>query len=84
MFVLFFVWLMPTVATSSYGLALPAIFGLATSVPLLVMLGLIHLFDAKRLIMRTSMKMGRVIQMVAGFILIILGITDTITYWGLY
>ncbi|MEX3745594.1 urease accessory protein UreH domain-containing protein [Lysinibacillus xylanilyticus] len=84
MFVLFFVWLMPTVATSSYGLVLPAIFGLATSVPLLVMLGLIHLFDAKRLIMRTSMKMGRVTQIVAGVILIILGITDTITYWGLY
>lgn len=84
MFVLFFVWLMPTVATSSYGVVLPAIFGIATSVPLLVMLGLIHLFDAKRFIMRTSMKMGRVIQIVAGVILIILGGADTITYWGLY
>ncbi|MEB2282432.1 sulfite exporter TauE/SafE family protein [Lysinibacillus xylanilyticus] len=83
MFVLFFVWLMPTVATSSYGVILPAIFGIATSVPLLVMLGLIHLFDAKRFIMRTSMKMGRVIQIVAGVMLIIIGVADTITYWGL-
>ncbi|TQR37134.1 sulfite exporter TauE/SafE family protein [Lysinibacillus sphaericus] len=83
MFVLFFVWLMPTVATSSYGVVLPAIFGIATSVPLLVMLGLIHLFDAKRFIMRTSMKMGRVIQIVAGVMLIIIGVADTITYWGL-
>ncbi|MCL1694500.1 sulfite exporter TauE/SafE family protein [Lysinibacillus sp. BPa_S21] len=84
MFVLFFVWLMPTVATSSYGLILPAIFGIATSGPLLVMLGLIHLFGAKRFIMRTSMRMGRVIQNVAGVILIFIGISDTITYWGLY
>ncbi|MFB7159121.1 sulfite exporter TauE/SafE family protein [Lysinibacillus sp. NPDC056232] len=84
MFVLFFVWLMPPVATSSYGVVLPAIFGIATSVPLLVMLGLIHFFDAKRFIMRTSMKMGRVIQIVAGVILIFIGVTDTITYWGLY
>jgi len=84
MFVLFFVWLMPTVATSSYGLVLPAIFGVATSVPLLVILGLIHLFDAKRFIMRTSMKMGRIIQIGAGVVLIIIGVTDTITYWGLY
>ncbi|MGE8035905.1 sulfite exporter TauE/SafE family protein [Lysinibacillus sp. NPDC093692] len=84
MFVLFFVWLMPTVVTSSYGVVLPAVFGIATSVPLLVMLGLIHLFDAKRSIMRTSMKMGRVIQVVAGIILILIGLTDTIIYWGLY
>ncbi|MFJ8099968.1 sulfite exporter TauE/SafE family protein [Lysinibacillus sp. NPDC096212] len=84
MFVLFFVWLMPTVVTSSYGVVLPAIFGIATSVPLLVMLGLIHFFDAKRFIMRTSMKMGRVIQIVAGVILIIIGVADAITYWGLY
>ncbi|MEY9974151.1 cytochrome c-type biogenesis protein [Lysinibacillus sp. RC46] len=84
MFVLFFVWLMPTVVSSSYGVVLPAIFGIATSVPLLVMLGLIHFFDAKRFIMRTSMKMGRVIQIVAGVILIIIGVADTITYWGLY
>ncbi|MFJ7981648.1 sulfite exporter TauE/SafE family protein [Lysinibacillus xylanilyticus] len=83
MFVLFFVWLMPTVVTSSYGVVLPAIFGIATSVPLLVILGLIHLFDAKRFIMRTSMKMGRVIQIVAGVILSIIGVADTITYWGL-
>jgi len=75
---------MPTVVTSSYGVVLPAVFGIATSMPLLVMLGLIHLFDAKRFIMRTSMKMGSVIQIVAGAILIIIGVTDTITYWGLY
>lgn len=81
MFVLFFAWLMPLVASVSYGLLLPSIFGIATSIPLLVMLLLIYLLDAKRLVLRTSMKVGRVIQIVAGLLLIFIGITDTITYW---
>lgn len=83
MFVLFFVWLMPLVASASYGLLLPSIFGVATAVPLIIMLLLIYVFDAKRLILRKSMKMGRAIQMTAGILLILIGITDTITYWGM-
>lgn len=83
MFVLFFVWLMPLVASTSYGLLLPSIFGVATAVPLIIMLLLINVLDAKRLILRKSMKMGRAIQMTAGILLILIGITDTITYWGM-
>ncbi|WP_320940347.1 sulfite exporter TauE/SafE family protein [Lysinibacillus capsici] len=83
MFVLFFVWLMPLVASTSYGLLLPSIFGVATAVPLIIMLLLINVLDAKRLILRKSMKMGRAIQMIAGILLILIGITDTITYWGM-
>ncbi|MED4699710.1 sulfite exporter TauE/SafE family protein [Lysinibacillus capsici] len=83
MFVLFFVWLMPLVASASYGLLLPSIFGVATAVPLIIMLLLIYVFDAKRLILRKSMKMGRAIQLTAGILLILIGITDTITYWGM-
>ncbi len=83
MFVLFFVWLMPIVTNTTYGFILPSIFGVATSIPLLIMLLFIYLFDAKRLILRTSMKMGRVIQKVAGILLLLLGIVDTITYWGI-
>lgn len=83
MFVLFFVWLMPLVASTSYGLLLPSIFGVATAVPLIIMLLLIYVFDAKRIILRKSMKMGRAIQMTAGILLILIGITDTITYWSM-
>ncbi len=83
MFVLFFVWLMPTVVSTSYGLVLPAIFGVATSIPLKIILGLIWYFDVRGLIMKKSMKVGRVIQRVAGVMLIIIGIFDTITYWGI-
>lgn len=83
MFVLFFVWLMPLVVTTSYGLVLPVVFGVATSLPLIVLFLLIWLFDAKRLIMKKSMKAGRIVQRLAGAILIIIGIADTITYWGI-
>ncbi|ARF16833.1 sulfite exporter TauE/SafE family protein [Sporosarcina ureae] len=83
MFVLFFVWLMPLVLTTSYGFILPAAFGIATSLPLIVLFLLLWFFDAKRLIMKNSMKVGRIIQRLAGAILIFIGIIDTITYWGI-
>ncbi|WP_249645803.1 MULTISPECIES: sulfite exporter TauE/SafE family protein [unclassified Lysinibacillus] len=83
MFVLFFVWLMPIVASTSYGFILPSIFGVATAVPLIIMLLLLYVFNAKRLIVRTSMKMGRSMQMIAGLLLLLVGMIDTITYWGL-
>ncbi len=83
MFVLFFLWLMPLVATTSYGFILPAVFGFATSIPLLALFFLIWLFDAKKLIMKKSMKVGRIIQRMSGMFLIIIGVADTITYWGM-
>ncbi|MCK1998340.1 sulfite exporter TauE/SafE family protein [Psychrobacillus psychrodurans] len=83
MFVLFFVWLMPTVVSTSYGFILPAAFGIATSIPLILLFVFIWLFDAKRLIMKNSMKIGGIIQKIAGVILIIIGVFDTITYWGI-
>ncbi len=81
MFVLFFVWLMPTVVSTSYGFILPAVFGIATSIPLILLFVFIWLFDAKRLIMKKSMKFGRIVQRIAGFILVVIGLLDTITYW---
>ncbi|KAA0965309.1 sulfite exporter TauE/SafE family protein [Sporosarcina sp. ANT_H38] len=83
MFVIFFLWLMSAVVTTSYGFVLPAVFGIATSLPLLLLFLLIWLFDAKRLIMKRSIKVGRVIQRFAGVVLVILGVLDTITYWGI-
>lgn len=83
MFVIFFLWLMPVVVTTSYGLVLPAVFGIATSLPLLVLFFLIWLFDAKRLIMKRSMKVGKIVQRFAGVVLVILGVLDTVTYWGI-
>ena len=83
MFVLFFFWLMPLVMSTSYGFVLPAVFGIATSLPLIILFLLLWIFDAKRLIMRRSMKVGRVVQRIAGVFLIIIGLVDTITYWDI-
>ncbi|MHA6258487.1 cytochrome c biogenesis CcdA family protein [Sporosarcina sp. CAU 1771] len=83
MFVIYFVWLMPLVVTNSYGFVLPAVFGVATSLPLILLFILIWIFDAKRLIMKRSMRIGRIVQRFAGVTLIIIGIMDTITFWGI-
>lgn len=83
MFVLFFVWLMPTVVSTSYGIVLPLIFGVATSIPLFIILGLIWYFDIKGLILKRSKNIGMIIQKFSGITLIIIGILDSITYWGL-
>lgn len=83
MFVIFFLWLMPVVAATSYGVILPTVFGIATSIPLILLFFLIWIFDAKRLIMKRSRKVGAIIQQVAGVLLVIIGVLDTVTYWGI-
>lgn len=83
MFVLFFVWLMPIVSSTSYGLVLPAVFGIATSFPLILLFLMIWLFETDRRIMRKSVKIGRAIQRIAGLLLVLIGLFDTLTYWGM-
>lgn len=83
MFVLFFVWLMPTVVLTSYGLLLPGVFGIATAIPLILLILLIRAFNTQKMIMKNSRKVGKVVQLIAGAILIIIGVFDTITYWGI-
>ncbi|WP_188456529.1 urease accessory protein UreH domain-containing protein [Virgibacillus oceani] len=81
MFILFFVTLMPIVLQTSYGVVLPSIFGLGTSVPLLFAIFLIWYFELGGKFMRKGRKAGQVVQRVAGWLLIMLGILDTLTYW---
>ncbi|WP_262173207.1 sulfite exporter TauE/SafE family protein [Saccharococcus sp. Marseille-Q5394] len=83
MFVLFFVWLMPVVSSTSYGFVLPAVFGIATSFPLIILFLIIWVFETDRRIMRKSVKIGRVIQRLAGLLLVLIGLFDTLTYWGI-
>lgn len=82
MFILFFGWLMPIVSTTSYGLALPAVFGIATAFPLILLVAFIWFFDVDQRMMRKSVKIGRVIQKSAGVLLILIGLLDTVTYWS--
>ncbi|MCP8616345.1 urease accessory protein UreH domain-containing protein [Salirhabdus salicampi] len=81
MFILFFMMLMPIVLSTSYGAVLPLIFGLGTSIPFLSAIFLIWYFDLGGKFMKQSKKFGEIVHKLAGWILIILGILDTMTYW---
>src|SRR5690625_1955551 len=81
MFVLFILSLMPVVLSTSYGVILPAVFGIGTSLPLLLVVFLIWYFGASGAILKRSRKIGAITQKLAGVLLIIIGIFDTLTYW---
>lgn len=82
MFVLFFVTLMPLVLQSSYGVILPAVFGIGTSIPLIGFLLIIWFLGIDGSLLKRSRRFGKTVQKTAGVILIIIGLLDTITYWG--
>ncbi|MFD1851805.1 MULTISPECIES: cytochrome c biogenesis CcdA family protein [Bacillaceae] len=81
MFILFILTLMPVVLTTSYGVILPSIFAIGTSLPLILVIFLIWYFGASGVILKKSRKIGAVTQKVAGVILLVIGIFDTLTYW---
>ncbi|WP_019156592.1 MULTISPECIES: urease accessory protein UreH domain-containing protein [Bacillaceae] len=82
MFVLFFVTLMPATISVSYGVILPAIFAIGTSLPLLITLFLIWYFELSgKLVKKKGRKIGVIVQKLAGITLLILGVLDTLTYW---
>jgi cytochrome c-type biogenesis protein len=82
MFMLFFVTLMPLVLQSSYGMVLPAIFGIGTSIPLIGLLLITWLLGIDGSLLKKSRRFGTIVQKTAGFILFLIGLLDTITYWG--
>jgi cytochrome c biogenesis protein CcdA len=83
MFVLFFVTLMPIVLSSSYGFILPTVFAFGTAIPLLISILLIWYLGGSGVLMKKGRKVGTVIQRIAGFVILLLGILDAITYWFL-
>jgi len=83
MFVLFFVTLMPVVLSSTYGFILPPIFAIGTAIPLLIFIFIIWFLGGSGVIMKKGRKFGMVIQRIAGILMFLLGIFDTLTYWSL-
>lgn len=81
MFILYFMTLMPVVLTTSYGILLPFVFGIGTSLPLLLVIFLIWYFGASGVILKKSRTIGAITQKIAGGLLLIIGIFDTLTYW---
>lgn len=83
MFILFFVTLMPVVLSSSYGFILPSIFAFGTALPLILFIFIIWYLGGGGVLMKKGRKFGVIIQRIAGFIMLLLGIMDSITYWSL-
>ncbi|UOR12051.1 urease accessory protein UreH domain-containing protein [Halobacillus amylolyticus] len=81
MFILFFMTLMPVVLSTSYGVILPPVFAIGTSIPLLLSIFIIWYFELGGKFMKQGRKIGSVVQRIAGWILIIIGLLDTLTYW---
>lgn len=81
MFSLFFLTLMPIVLSTSYGAILPTIFGIGTSIPVILLVIFVSYLGLDGLLMRKSRKIGSIIQKVAGGVFVFLGVLDTLSYW---
>lgn len=81
MFVLFFATLMPLVFSTSYGVLLPGIFAVGTSVPVIFFIIILWYLGFSGAFMRKGKQAGRYVQKAAGIVMVFLGIIDTITYW---
>ncbi|WP_336775255.1 urease accessory protein UreH domain-containing protein [Paenibacillus sp. MMO-58] len=83
MVLLFFGWMMPVAMQSSYGFILPSVFAVGTALPLLLFFALVIGFGLERTAMKKAKKWGNMIYKISGIFLIVLGISDTITYWAI-
>lgn len=83
MFVLFFVTLMPVVIGSNYGVILPGIFALGTSMPLFIAIFLIWYYGVSGVVIKKGKRLGIIIHKTSGWIMVFIGLLDTITYWSL-
>lgn len=82
MFALFFFTLMPIVISTPYGAVLPSIFGIGTSIPVIILVIIMSYLGMDGLLMKKSRKLGTYVQKGAGIVLILLGVLDTVTYWA--
>lgn len=82
MFVLFFITLMPMAISVNYGMIMPPIFAIGTSLPLIIAVFLIWYLELGGRLMKKGRRMGAIVQKVTGIIMLIIGVLDTITYWS--
>ncbi|EXX87935.1 cytochrome C biosynthesis protein [Paenibacillus darwinianus] len=81
MFILFFGSLMPLTLQSSYGVLLPPVFAAGTAMPFLLIAGLAVGFGLDRVFMKRAKHWGGWVQKLSGVFFLLLGISDTLTYW---
>lgn len=82
LFWLFFGLMIPLAIVSTGGWTFPGLFALGTTVPLLVLSGLLASgSDLSSRFMERLKRSQRMISQIAGAIFILAGINDTLTYW---
>lgn len=82
LFALFFGFLIPLALTRPDGVLYPALFALGTALPLLIVLTLFSLGGGSmRHYARQIGRGQRVVSVLAGVVLVIVGLHDTVVYW---
>jgi len=84
LFLLFFGLTVPLALTSSYGIVYPIVFGLGTSLPLIVLAALVAFGGtAQHGALLGLGSAGRWIRPAAALVLLLAGFNDTFVYWFL-
>jgi cytochrome c-type biogenesis protein len=81
MFWLFFGLVLPSTLHSSVGAFFPLFFALGTSLPLLLVLLLLDRGKSKGQLLGTVRRGGHPLNVVAGAVLVLIGLYDTTIYW---
>ncbi|HDR4422728.1 TPA: sulfite exporter TauE/SafE family protein [Bacillus cereus] len=81
MFVLFFGTLIPLSFSYNYGYLFPTFFSIGTALPIVILLFIISYLGLNGALLKKSRKIGKNIQLIAGILLILVGLYDTSLYW---
>ncbi|MBM6644442.1 sulfite exporter TauE/SafE family protein [Bacillus sp. RIT809] len=81
MFVLFFGTLIPLSLSYNYGYLFPKFFSIGTALPIVVLMFIISYLGLNGALLKKSRKIGKSIQRIAGVLLILIGLYDTVLYW---
>ncbi|TKH18999.1 sulfite exporter TauE/SafE family protein [Bacillus wiedmannii] len=81
MFVLFFGTLIPLSFSYNYGYLFPTFFSIGTALPIVILLFSISYLGLNGALLKKSRKIGKNIQLIAGVLLILVGIYDISLYW---
>ncbi|MGZ7147816.1 urease accessory protein UreH domain-containing protein [Bacillus sp. BC08] len=81
MFVLFFGTLIPLSFSYNYGYLFPTFFSIGTALPIVILMFIISYLGLNGTLLKKSRKIGKTIQLIAGILLILIGLYDISLYW---
>jgi len=81
MFVLFFGTLIPLSFSFNYGYLFPTFFSIGTAIPIVILLFIISYLGLNGTLLKKSRNIGKNIQLIAGLLLILVGLYDISSYW---